>query len=357
MGVTLAPVERGDARRAAGALHQGPAAGARVVDLEVTRPQIYYGELTDDFVLRRHPPDASSTIRRARRTSSRRTTGRAGCRSAGRCAARSSPRTSAREDPALGRPHAPTRRMLYHRNIVDRAAEGAAVPALRPRSLHGHRRRTGTLHWMLDAYTAPSRYPYAARTRRRHELHAQQCQGLIDAYDGTVEALRRRSDDPIIRTHGRDLSRDLPAARRDAGGLARAPALSGRALPRADGALRDYHMDDPESSTTARTSGRSRWWIPSAADARFMRHIIMRLPRRGARAEFIFMRPFTPRQKDNLAAWMVAQKRRADTTASCGVSLPAAEPGVRAAPDRQPHQSGHRDLAADLAVGSARLAR
>ena len=37
-----------------------------------------------------------------------------------------------------------------------------------------------------------------------------------------------------------------------------------------------------------------------------MRHIVMRLP--GERdPEFIFMRPFTPRQKDNLAAWMVAR--------------------------------------------------
>ena len=37
-----------------------------------------------------------------------------------------------------------------------------------------------------------------------------------------------------------------------------------------------------------------------------MRHMVMRLP--GEREpEFILMRPFTPRQKDNLAAWMVAR--------------------------------------------------
>ena len=37
-----------------------------------------------------------------------------------------------------------------------------------------------------------------------------------------------------------------------------------------------------------------------------MRRIVMRLPDE-AREEFIFMSPFTPRQKDNLAAWMVAR--------------------------------------------------
>ncbi len=38
----------------------------------------------------------------------------------------------------------------------------------------------------------------------------------------------------------------------------------------------------------------------------FMRHIVMRLPDEAA-AEFIYMAPFTPRGKDNLAAWMVAR--------------------------------------------------
>ena len=38
----------------------------------------------------------------------------------------------------------------------------------------------------------------------------------------------------------------------------------------------------------------------------FLRHMVMRLPGE-PEPEFILMRPFTPRQKDNLAAWMVAR--------------------------------------------------
>src|SRR5437868_13562200 len=38
----------------------------------------------------------------------------------------------------------------------------------------------------------------------------------------------------------------------------------------------------------------------------FLRHIVMRLPEE-RQAEFILMVPFTPRGKDNLAAWMVAR--------------------------------------------------
>jgi uncharacterized membrane protein (UPF0182 family) len=53
-----------------------------------------------------------------------------------------------------------------------------------------------------------------------------------------------------------------------------------------------------------------QWQIPQVAVADgsvpFMRHIVLRLPDE-AQAEFIYMVPFTPRGKDNLAAWMVAR--------------------------------------------------
>jgi uncharacterized protein len=54
-----------------------------------------------------------------------------------------------------------------------------------------------------------------------------------------------------------------------------------------------------------------QWQIPvglnkATNENPFMRHIIMRLPGE-KNPEFIFMTPFTPRGKDNLAAWMVAR--------------------------------------------------
>ena len=53
--------------------------------------------------------------------------------------------------------------------------------------------------------------------------------------------------------------------------------------------------DDEPAPTKGHVAGES-----------FLRHMVMRLP--GERTpEFILMRPFTPRQKDNLAAWMVAR--------------------------------------------------
>jgi hypothetical protein len=58
-----------------------------------------------------------------------------------------------------------------------------------------------------------------------------------------------------------------------------------------------YHQED-------------QWQKPQLTEERardpFLRHIVMRLP--GEKdSEFIFMVPFTPRGKDNLASWMVAR--------------------------------------------------
>jgi uncharacterized membrane protein (UPF0182 family) len=67
-----------------------------------------------------------------------------------------------------------------------------------------------------------------------------------------------------------------------------------------------YHMDDPEELYHRE----DQWQVPTmqqgGGEVPFMRRIIMRLPQE-EREEYIHMTPFTPRQKDNLTAWVVAR--------------------------------------------------
>jgi hypothetical protein len=68
-----------------------------------------------------------------------------------------------------------------------------------------------------------------------------------------------------------------------------------------------YHMDDPNVFYARE----DQWQIPASTTSGagtdpFLRHIVMRLPGE-PHEEYILMTPFTPRQKDNLAAWMVAR--------------------------------------------------
>ena len=68
-----------------------------------------------------------------------------------------------------------------------------------------------------------------------------------------------------------------------------------------------YHMAEPDVFYH-REDQWQRPVLSRAGEQRdpFLRHIVMRLPDE-RQAEYIFMAPFTPRGKDNLASWMVAR--------------------------------------------------
>src|SRR5436305_4562564 len=68
-----------------------------------------------------------------------------------------------------------------------------------------------------------------------------------------------------------------------------------------------FHKDEPNTYYNRE----DQWHLPlcseekEATDA-FTRHLVMRLPDE-KQAEYVYMAPFTPRGKNNLAAWMVAR--------------------------------------------------
>ena len=130
--LTLGPVERGDGRGAAGAVHQGPAAARRASTLRITRPQIYFGELSNDFVL---APTRAARVRlpggrgrRGRLLAVRRHA--AACRSA-RSARRLlfALRFGVAQHPAVARPHRRQRASSSTATSVERARARAALPA------------------------------------------------------------------------------------------------------------------------------------------------------------------------------------------------------------------------------------
>src|SRR3954449_1828056 len=129
---------------------------------------------------------------------------------------------------------------------------------------------------------------------------------VIDAYDGTLMAYVSAPGDPIIRTWSRvfpGIFAPLERMPPDIRAHIRYPDQIYRVQA---GLYTTYHMDDPEDFYHRE----DQWQIPVAAESGgavpFMRHIVMRLPEEKS-AEYIYMVPFTPRGKDNLAAWMTAR--------------------------------------------------
>ncbi len=196
-------------------------------------------------------------------------------------------------------------RVLFHRNIAERARR--ALPFLMfdsdPYLVIAE---DGSLQWILDAYTATSRYPYAAPTTDGVNYMRNSAKVVVDAYHGTVTAFISDPRDPLIATYARifpgilqpieAMSEDLRAHLRYPEDLFRVQAQL----------YRTYHMDDAEEFYHRE----DQWQIPlmeqRGTSELLMRRIIMRLPEE-EQAEYIFMAPYTPQEKDNLAAWIVAR--------------------------------------------------
>ncbi len=196
-------------------------------------------------------------------------------------------------------------RILYHRNIVERAQK--ALPFLQlDRDPYLVLNDAGELLWLMDAYTTSTRYPYAQRLANGVSYMRNSVKVVIDAYHGSVTAFVSDSTDPVVRAY----ARMFPGILRPISTMAPDLRLHVRYpedLFSAQVALYTiYHMTEPE----AFYHREDQWQIPEVTQKdvqnAFLRRIVMRLPDE-ERAEFIFMSPFTPRGKDNLASWMVAR--------------------------------------------------
>ena len=165
----------------------------------------------------------------------------------------------------------------------------------------------GRLRWILDGYTATTRYPYSEPLQNGVNYMRNSVKVVIDAYDGAVTAYLADRTDPLVRTFAKifpGIFQPLDAMPADLRAHLRYPEDLFHVQSELYGA---YHMAEPDIFYHRE----DQWQKPvlSMAPERpdpFLRHMVMRLPEE-RQAEFILMVPFTPRGKDNLASWMVAR--------------------------------------------------
>jgi len=275
------------------------------VSIKVTRPQIYYGQLTNSYVFVGtgqkefdYPAGEKNVYTNY--------TGKGGV-PIGSFVRRALYAWQLRStDVVLSSYISHDARIMYRRNILERAR--TALPFLdfdsEPYLVVTD---AGTLAWILDAYTTSHYWPYSQPTRDGTTYMRNSVKVVIDAYDGTVDAYLADPADPVIRTYASifgSIFKPLTAMPADLRAHTRYPGD----LFRLQTALyATYHMVEPD----AFYHREDQWQYPDVDQDRsnvtpFMRHIILKLPGE-ASPEFIFMTPFTPRGKDNLAAWMAAR--------------------------------------------------
>src|SRR5262245_6805983 len=304
MGLTLGPVNQVTAEGLP-VLFIKDLPPASSVSLRVTRPEIYYGELTDSWVFARtHQREFDYPSGEENIFTSYAGTGGVPVGSFLRRLVLAAYFGSL--NVLLSSDISADSRALYIRNIRDRAR--TALPFLLfdhdPYLVVGD---SGRLRWILDAYTATSRYPYAQPVGDGTNYVRNSVKVVIDAFDGGVTAYLADPADPLVHTLAQvfpGIFRPLDAMPADLRAHLRYP----QDLFRMQSDLyASYHMAEPDVFYH-----REDQWQrpvlsrPGEQQDPFLRHIVMRLPGE-PRAEYIFMAPFTPRGKDNLASWMVAR--------------------------------------------------
>jgi hypothetical protein len=165
----------------------------------------------------------------------------------------------------------------------------------------------GRLVWLLDGYTTTDRYPYSDPVRGVGNYVRNAVKASIDAYDGSVAFYIADPDDPIVRVYAGafpGLLRSLEAMPEDLQGHLRYPedffAIQARKYA-------TYHMQDPQVFYNRE----DLWAIPRRViDGREREmepyYTIMRLPGE-KREEFILLTLFNPARRDNMIAWLAAR--------------------------------------------------
>jgi uncharacterized membrane protein (UPF0182 family) len=205
-------------------------------------------------------------------------------------------------------------RLLMRRNIRDRVA--ALAPFLTfdedPYVIVGD---DGRLSWMMDGYTTSESFPYARHFRMGRErvnYMRNSVKAIIDAYDGTTTFYLFDAEDPIIAAYRgvfpslfKDGSAMPPAMRKHV----RYPELLLQLQAAVYGL---YHMTDPgvfynrEDLWSVATEGGSTNERGQAAQTMEPNFVLMTLPGEKT-AEFVEILPFTPANRNNLIGWIAGR--------------------------------------------------
>jgi uncharacterized membrane protein (UPF0182 family) len=198
----------------------------------------------------------------------------------------------------------PDSRIMFHRQIRERVRELAPFLSFDqdPYLVVAD----GRLFWMYDAYTTSSRYPYATPAGNINYIR-NAVKIVIDAYQGTTTLYLADPRDPIAATYARMFPGLFKPLAEMPESLRQHIRYPEDIFAIQSSVFATYHMTQP----AVFYNREDQWEVPVIEDGRDGRpmqpyYTIMRLPGE-AQPEFIQMLPFTPRAKDNLAAWLSAR--------------------------------------------------
>ena len=220
-------------------------------------------------------------------------------------------------------------RLLMRRNIRDRVSALAPFLTYDP-DAYIVLGEDGRLSWIMDAFTISDSYPYSTHYRLDDNLinyMRNSVKVVIDAYDGTTTFYVFDSDDPIIAAYRRifpTLFKDAALMPPDLRKHVRYPELLLKLQAEVYGL---YHMTDPEAFynredlwtvATEVGMGEGGQQTTQAIQPNF---VLMKLPGETAE-EFVEILPFTPSNRNNLIGWIAGRSDGAQYGTSVVYNFP-----------------------------------
>jgi len=272
-----------------------------LADIKVTRPEIYYGELSNDYVVvKTKVPEFSYPTATGNINTTYAGEGGVPIDSLLRKSLFAAKFKT--EKILLSSDITSESRIIYNRNISERVKTIAPFLSF-DSDPYMVVEAGGRLKWMIDAYTFTDRLPYSKPVKGGMNYLRNSVKAVVDAYDGSVAFYVSDPQDVMIKVYSRifpGLFQPISAMPADLRTHVRYP----HQLLRVQAAMfAAYHMTDPKVFYNKE----NLWQVPALGDQPMEPYYtIMKLP--GEKVEeYILLLPFTPSKRDNLAAWLTAR--------------------------------------------------
>jgi uncharacterized membrane protein (UPF0182 family) len=270
-------------------------------DLKVMRPEIYYGELSNDYVLvKTKVPEFSYPTTEGNVHTSYEGTGGIKVDSLFKRAVFALKFKT--EKILLSSDITRESRIMYYRKVMERVR--AVAPFLYfDQDPYLVATRDGRLVWIIDAYTVSSRMPYSSPADRRINYIRNSVKAVVDAYNGSISFYVSDPSDVIIQVYSKIFPGVFKPIKDMHENLRRHIRYPQRFLQVQAAMFSSYHMTDPKVFYNKE----NLWEVPAFSE-KLMEpyYTIMKLPGE-KKEEYILLLPYTPAKRDNLAAWLAAR--------------------------------------------------
>lgn len=206
----------------------------------------------------------------------------------------------------------PESRIMINRNIQERVKKVAPFLSY-DKDPYMVISKEGKLFWIQDAYTISSNYPYSTPVSGDYFNYIRNSvKVVIDAYNGTIDFYIIDQKDPVVEVYKNIFPKLFKNFDQMPGDLKEHIRYPKDLFQVQAELYSTYHMMDPDVFYNKE----DYWDIPNelyGEDEIRMEpyYIITKLPDH-EKEEFILMTPFTPNTKNNMIAWMAAKNDQPD---------------------------------------------